>query len=294
MLRIRDFARSGDTWYASASYRPEGPYDLVPRYRRDPAGERAGYGKLPFSGVERLGEDEIDEVLRPDEATLRGAAAGAASLLRGMGVPRERIGVTGSRLLGLETPRSDIDLVVYGREAFDAAREAATKLVEGGEFSPLGDAEWLDVHRKRSPELSQEEFLEHERRKKNRFLACGTILDLLFVRSWDEIDWGLGELLARELGDCATARGTVVDATYAFDSPAIYELEGDVDTVYSFTHTYAGQALEGEEIEARGHLVEGTDALLVGSTREASGEYVRSLTLLSEGKGAGAMGSSTR
>lgn len=275
-LRIRDFVRSGDTLYASISYRDEGPYDLVPRYRRDPEGDRDGYRKLPFSGVERLPETRIDEVFRPDEAELRGPAAEVADMLAGKAVPRSRVGVTGSRLLGLEAEGSDVDLAVYGRDAFDAARDAAEELAAEGEFSRLDDAAWRRVYRKRSPELGFDEFVRHERRKRNRYLLRDTLVDLLFVR--DETGPAVNDVLEMEREGRATVRGTVTDTTYGFDSPAIYRVE-DAPDVYSFTHTYAGQVREGEELEARGFLVDGGDLLIVGSTREAEGEYVRSLSL---------------
>jgi predicted nucleotidyltransferase len=51
--------------------------------------------------------------------------------------------------------------------------------------------------------------------------------------------------------------------------------------VLSYTHTYAGQALVGERIEARGVEALGDiKRLVVGTTREPKGEWIRSLTLL--------------
>ena len=52
--------------------------------------------------------------------------------------------------------------------------------------------------------------------------------------------------------------------------------------VLSFSHTYSGQALAGELIEARGVCEEhdGEKWLIVGTTREARGEYIRSISLL--------------
>jgi predicted nucleotidyltransferase len=52
--------------------------------------------------------------------------------------------------------------------------------------------------------------------------------------------------------------------------------------VLSYTHTYAGQALAGEVIEASGMVeeVEGFKRLVVGTSREPKGEWIRSLTLL--------------
>ena len=50
-----------------------------------------------------------------------------------------------------------------------------------------------------------------------------------------------------------TIEADVTDASLAFDSPAVYEVEHEsVSRVLSFTHTYSGQALAGETIEACG------------------------------------------
>jgi hypothetical protein len=78
----------------------------------------------------------------------------------------------------------------------------------------------------------------------------------------------------------------VTDASLAFDSPAVYEVEHkSVRRVLSFTHTYSGQALEGETMEACGICEQHGDELwlVVGTTREARGEYILSKTLLEQG-----------
>ena len=75
----------------------------------------------------------------------------------------------------------------------------------------------------------------------------------------------------------------------AFDNPAVYQLEDvkildgphvPIREVASYTHTYSGQAREGERILARGKLekVIGKKTyyrLIVGTTRESLGEYVK-------------------
>ena len=77
----------------------------------------------------------------------------------------------------------------------------------------------------------------------------------------------------------------VTDASLAFDSPAVYEVEHEsVNRVLSFTHTYSGQAREGEIIKASGICEHHGNEhwLVVGTTREARGEYIVSRTLLEE------------
>ncbi|MGB3944925.1 MAG: DNA polymerase subunit beta, partial [Methanothrix sp.] len=56
----------------------------------------------------------------------------------------------------------------------------------------------------------------------------------------------------------------------------------EIPVILCYTHTYAGQAVPGERIEASGVVEETVDGkrLVVGTTREAKGEWIRSLTLL--------------
>ena len=58
----------------------------------------------------------------------------------------------------------------------------------------------------------------------------------------------------------------------------------EIDHVLSYTHTYAGQALPGEIIEACGVIEEvgDTKRLVVGTSREPKGEWIRSLTWLEQ------------
>ena len=65
----------------------------------------------------------------------------------------------------------------------------------------------------------------------------------------------------------------------AFDHPARYVVRhADVAEVVSFTPTYAGQAVAGETIEASGWLEVdsvGARRVVVGTSREAGGEWIR-------------------
>ena len=82
----------------------------------------------------------------------------------------------------------------------------------------------------------------------------------------------------RKLGRIVV-KALVTDASAAFDHPARYRVQhGEVSEVVSFTPTYAGQAVEGETIEAKGWLEEdsmGAHRLVVGTSREAGGEWIR-------------------
>lgn len=220
----------------------------------------------------------ISRLVREDERV-----RGIVESIEAAGVPRGDMGVTGSMLLGLNVDSSDVDFVVYGDNWFHA-RDAIQKAKANPE-SPVEEINmemWRRIYEKRVPELSYEEFLVHEKRKGNRGMINDTYFDLLFTRAWDQINSPpeRGEKRGME-----TVNAVVTDASLSFDSPAIYEVEHPrVDRVYSYTHTYSGQAQAGEEIEARGVLEETGDEsyLVVGTTREAKGEWIRSTTLLRE------------
>ncbi len=311
-MRLRDFIITTDNWFFSVvsyEYSDTCVARCILRYVPDDRGtrfsERLGlkYRKLDFDAAyefimrnrpEYMGDvhyvpkRDIKEVLRPEEKLTIIAArdervAQIYELLRYY-IPSDRIGITGSLLCGLNTPQSDIDIVIYGRKNFNRARaivEAAK--AEAGVIRELDSDMWRRIYSKRNPELSYEEFIMHEKRKKNRGMIKNTYFDILYTRDWDEIalldpgDYEHGQRIGYR-----TIRCEVIDASFSFDSPAIYRVDHpEIEKVVSFTHTYAGQAEEGERIEARG-MVEKTaheTRLVVGTTREAKGEWIRSMDL---------------
>ncbi|MGZ8217497.1 nucleotidyltransferase domain-containing protein [Methylomagnum sp.] len=212
--------------------------------------------------------------------------AKAARWLRLMadhGLDLARLGLTGSLLLGAQTAASDLDFVIYGREAFFQARRLVHALIEAGELANLDEAAWREAYDRRGCALSFEEYLWHERRKFNKGLIDGTKFDITLTGE----DAPHDVEPVRKLGR-TTLRAVVDDARHAYDHPAAYRLDHpDITEALSFTHTYAGQAEAGERIEIAG-IVEETAAgqrrLVVGSSREAPGEYIRVLNLVEAGK----------
>lgn len=303
--RIRDFLQTRDGWiFAVADYQhPEGIRCLL-RYVPDPAGERATggvrYRKLDFDDsfdflrknrpeylrdLHTVPENDVLKFYRPEEKLPDVAAKDArvrkiADLLAQGGIPMDQMGITGSMLMGLNGPTSDIDFVVYGPYWWKA-RDLLDRAKAQGRIEDLDETMWKKIYAKRKPEISFQEFMVHERRKGNRGVVEGTYFDLLFTRDWPQIDRIEPRLPSRVLGR-KKIEAKVLEADYAFDSPAIYRLDGPVEEIYCFSHTYAGQALPGETIEASGVIEETEQGLrmVVGTTREARGEWIRSLTLL--------------
>jgi predicted nucleotidyltransferase len=309
IARIRDFVITKHDWiFSVVSYDLGGEgLKCLLRYIPDETGERVSergrYKKLDFDeayeflrthrpeyvkDVHVVPKGDIKEILRPEQwlpviAEREEKVNTIYELLRAH-IPGARIGITGSFLCGLNGEKSDLDFVIYGLKHFNKAREVITDAGERGLTAELKEEMWRYIYQKRKPELSYEEFVAHELRKNHRGAIGNTYFDILYVRDSDELqqldrrNYEKGEKAGYKL-----IRAGVKDASFSFDSPAIYELEHpEINKILSFTHTYAGQALAGEEIEARG-VVEKTEhetRLVVGTSREAKGEWIRSLSLL--------------
>ena len=305
-LRLRDFIEDPDgRLYAVAAYDNRERAGCILRYLPDPSGERVDqegkrYHKLEFEeafayilrekpeyadSIQRIPVEDIRKVLKPEDEI--GAIARrntrVARLVSIFDLPEKTYGCTGSLLVGLENDRSDIDLVVYGRMFF-TARELLRFAIKKGRIDPISDDMWENIYRKRNPELSLDDFLIHEKRKWNRGQIENVYFDILFTRSYK----ALHSLPITKGPSCGvvTIKATVTDASLAFDSPAVYLIDHqEISKVLSFSHTYSGQAIAGELIEARGICEEhcGEKWLIVGTTRDARGEYIRSISLLEGG-----------
>ncbi len=197
------------------------------------------------------------------------------ALFKAQGLASEHLGITGSLLLGQYTKRSDLDLVVYGRTAFALARLCVRQAIARGHLQELDAALWQESYQRRGCALSFAEYLWHERRKHNKGAIAGTKFDLILA---EEASLDPDFRVWRKTGR-TTIRAQVLDAEEAFATPARYRLDHpDIRIGLSFSATYAGQAETGEWVEISGHLEQAEDGerrVVVGSSREAPGEYIK-------------------
>lgn len=308
--RIRDFVvTKQDRIFSVVSYEFPGEESVkcllryVPDERGERVSERGRYRKLGFyegykflmrhrpeyvKEVHVVPKADIAELLRPEErlpaiVEREEEIRTIYDLLRGH-IPQNRIGITGSFLCRLNGEDSDYDFVVYGRKNFNTVRAVIEEAKETGVIQDITEEMWTRIYEKRNPELSYEQFVRHEKRKRNRGVIGDTYFDILYVRDWAEIELLDSSIYVRgERKGYAKITAEVKDASFSFDSPAIYKIEHpEIKEVLCFTHTYTGQALEGEQIEARGVVEKAGDGtrLVVGTTREAKGEWIKSLSLI--------------
>lgn len=235
--------------------------------------------------------DRREEIMSNPGDKLEDNAKKIAELLDFL--PEDKMGVTGSLLVRLHNPgSSDIDFVIYGLKNYEEARMFLKESFQkNSAIRPLDNSEWKAAYKKRFPvqkTLSFDDFLWHEKRKYHKGVIDGTIFDILLVRDFDEIKESKERVFKRY--NKVKVHCQVQDSSLAFDSPAVYKVQCEEDVwltdVVSYTHTYAGQAFEGEEIEVTGFLEKSLDddvhRVVVGTTREAVGEYIRVLESATE------------
>lgn len=219
------------------------------------------------------------------------------------GISYENLGISGSILPNLQKEDiSDIDFVIYGlnnhRKAMETFKKFKDKEVKIPQINKkitlnkIQNSYWERIYKKRMKDLSlsKKEFCWYEDRKNNRGLIEGVLFDILATRNPDEISGNWGDTKYYPMGS-STIEATVKSAIASFDNPAIYTikklkildgLDVDIKEVVSFTHTYAGQAIEEEEIIAKGKLEkvlkdnrESSYRLVVGTTRESINEFIK-------------------
>jgi len=197
-------------------------------------------------------------------------------LLLDAGCQQDFMGITGSLMLDTHNEQSDIDLIIYGRERFFKARKCIQQFLESGELKLLNQSVWQETYERRDCSLSFEDYHSHELRKFNKCISGTSKVDISMIPETYERFQENGPY--KKMGKDKIVSIVTEDA-YAYDFPARYIIDHDtINEVVSYTATYTGQAQKGEKIEAAGYIEQGNDGknrLLVGTSREAAGEYIR-------------------
>lgn len=190
----------------------------------------------------------------------------------------KNLGISGSGLIKCYRDDSDIDFVVYGTKNFNMARDAIKRAILNNRIvKNLNSEQWKELYAKRifGNELTYDEFLWHENRKFNKGTINNRKFDLLLS---DDVKINLNFKKIKEI----RKTGKVIKSS-PFSYPAYYEIinRKEISKILCWTHTYIGQAFEGENIAVSGMLEEinnGTGYekfIIVGTSRKAIGEYIK-------------------
>lgn len=198
---------------------------------------------------------------------LEASASGLVRVLaRESGLPLARFGVSGSILVGLHRPDSDIDVVVYGTEAARRIRLSLLALLEEDETFrryQTHDLKRLYVRRGLQRAIGFRDFAIQERRKVFEGKVLGRDYFVRCVKNWREVTERYGDTFCRPVGRCMiTAK--VLDDGESLLTPCRYLLEQvrvlaggasrKPDEIVSFRGRFAEQACKGERVVARGRV----------------------------------------
>ncbi len=185
------------------------------------------------------------------------------------GVHMSGLGVSGSVLVGLHRPGSDIDMVVYGDSESRAVHCALGRILDsrGGPVRRLDGAELAALHASHRAEtpLSFSDFARLQSRKTNEGYFGQTPYFIRFIKRERETERGrgAGDTFYESLGK-ATIRFRVADDRDSIFTPCCYAVgevsfldgagEADLREVVSFRGRFSDQARTGERAAARGSL----------------------------------------
>ncbi len=242
------------------------------------------YADIKLHGISLA---SIEKVYRPEQTVVRllekpsldNKQQDAIKIIKHFleaGIKEEFIGITGSLMLDTHNEKSDVDIVIYGRDRFYEARKLIIKFIESGQLQPLSESQWRDAYQRRDCEISFDEYKFHELRKYNKCVSGTSKVDIsMMPENYERFqENGPYKKIAQE-----KVLSIVTDDSYAYDFPSRYIIDHEAfNEVVSYTATYTGQAKKGEKIEAAGFIEQGGDGkkrLLVGTSREADNEYIR-------------------
>jgi predicted nucleotidyltransferase len=180
------------------------------------------------------------------------------------GVTWDSLGVSGSLLVGLHTPGSDLDLIVYGSRSCWKVYNTLSSLVRDleGNVRSYGEQDLKELFAFRSKDtiMKFEDFVRTESRKllqgkfheKDYFVRC--------IKAWNEVPEKYGVVQYRPVGE-AKLRATVIDDSEMIFTPCTYPIEDtrilqgnsteSPQEIVSFRGRFCEQARKGEKIVAR-------------------------------------------
>jgi predicted nucleotidyltransferase len=215
----------------------------------------------PRTRLQELGQQERDPVEED-------ALAFASLLQREADIPSTGLGISGSVLISLHTPHSDLDMTVYGTQHCRAVQRALRRLLAAktnSEVTRLDQQgmEALYAQRVADTRMAFADFVRTEKDKVIQGQFRGRPYFIRFLKGPAEVGESYGDYGYTPLGH-AGITASVTDASEAIFTPCRYLLtavcfiEGspvkDVTEIVSFRGRFCEQAQAGDAILAFGTL----------------------------------------
>jgi predicted nucleotidyltransferase len=178
-----------------------------------------------------------------------------------------KLGVSGSILVNLQEPASDIDLIVYGTETGYIVAETMKQLLKNKD-SPFeaydrdGLKELFDF-RSKDTNVSFEDFVRTDSRKISHGKFMNKHFFIRFVKDHKEISEQYGSIIYKPKGN-AKIKATVEDASQSLFTPCCYKLANvqildgpkvePIEEIVSFRGRFCEHVKSGEVVIAHGKL----------------------------------------
>ena len=179
-----------------------------------------------------------------------------------------KLGISGSILIGLHTPTSDLDPIVYGSENCYSVHAALKSLQmnEKNSVTSYDQKELTDlfIFRSRDTTVSFDDFVKTESRKALQGKFMERDYFLRFVKDWNEIEEQYGKTNYTNQG-YAKIKARIVNDSEAIFTPCRYEIgdvqikegaaaKGQIEEIVSFRGRFCEQARKGEIVIAQGKV----------------------------------------
>jgi predicted nucleotidyltransferase len=210
----------------------------------------------------------LQALLRSERDPVQEDALAFASVLQQeASIPWNGLGISGSVLIGVHTPRSDLDVTVYGTQNGWAVHRALKKLLTDGtsqirKFDRHG-VETLYAERVPDTRMSFDDFVRTEKDKVLQGQFRSRPYFIRFLQEPAEADESYGDFYYTPIGR-AGIKATVTEASESIFTPcryllaAVHGVEGsaveDVAEIVSYRGRFCEQAQAEDMIQARGTL----------------------------------------
>lgn len=267
--------KKGDRTYRRFYHFPEQLQTLEHGYARylayDPASGLVQQS-VPHSSIQRIYDPRLwlqAIAHAPQRDPLQDDALAFCDLLaKEAGVSREHLGVSGSLLIDMHTPHSDLDLTVHGERNCRLVHQALQRLLDSGSIPELSrfdrqGFQGLYQERVKDTRMEFNEFIALESRKSIQGLFRRRTFFVRFIKESSELDESYGDHLCQPLHPVVVV-ATVTGAADAIFTPCRYPLtavqflQGDpvesLDEIVSYRGRFCEQAHPGERVRASGTL----------------------------------------
>ncbi|MCJ7423238.1 nucleotidyltransferase domain-containing protein [Candidatus Bathyarchaeota archaeon] len=181
-------------------------------------------------------------------------------------IPHNSVGISGSILIGLHTPKSDIDPIIYGSENCYRVHSTLRELLnsENETFKSYTKEELRTLFDFRSKDTTTgfKDFVRTESRKAIQGKFMGTDYFVRFVKDWNEIDEKYGDIQYKNVG-YARIKAVISDCSESIFTPCKYKIEQvtviegtglPIQEIASFRGRFCEQARNGETVVAQGKV----------------------------------------